>query len=133
VIVFYQQLRDPILVSVMSQWRHCWTSYRYDEYPHLPSSYDYKTALLRNITNPSTTTNQHQDTENHTKPQPCNPPGTVTDHLPTNRTRFHHHKADQGSRKSNKATRPKLFIEPGTPLHHTVRCWYHQHGVVCLF
>jgi len=80
-IVFYQQLRDPILVSVMSQWRHRWTSYRYDQYPQPPSSYDYKTIILRNIANPSTTTNQHHETENHTKPQSLNlAPNLVPSH-----------------------------------------------------
>jgi len=56
----------------MSRWHHRWTSYRYDQYPQPPSTPDYKTVLLRNIVNPSTTTNEHHETENHTKPQSLN-------------------------------------------------------------
>jgi hypothetical protein len=80
-IVFYQQLHDPILVSAVSQWHHRWTSYRYDQYLQPPSSYDYKTVLLRNIANPSTTTNEHHETENRTKPQSLNlAPNLVPSH-----------------------------------------------------
>jgi len=69
----------------MSQWYqpyNCWTSYRYDQYLHPSSSYDYKTALLGNIANPSTTTNHHHETKNHTKPQSLN----LTTHLVPSQT-----------------------------------------------
>jgi hypothetical protein len=56
----------------MSQWHHRWTSYRYDQYPHPPTRYDYKHALLGDIANHSTTTKQNHEPENQPKSQSLN-------------------------------------------------------------